>query len=229
MRLRARLPLLIAAILAGAPDSAHAVTIDSITTTGAAGDLQSVTVQRGAGLVTYSGGDLIGITVDAFDGLNFHVAFGEVGAGTPAPGTRAALLDGDLALATGLVNVDNTTGALGVTFDQPVVNSLGPDLVLFDIGNGEGIVVTVGGADVTYATRSGRRDSRQSTRRCFGRPAGDRSTRSPRSRVPRFSSTAPRRPGSRGWVSICRTSESRPVRPCRRCRSAQRPGTSTRR
>jgi hypothetical protein len=64
----------------------------------------------------------------------------------PATGTRAALLDGDLLVNTGLIG----TSTLGGTFDAPVVNRAGFDFVILEIGVGDNFSLTINGNTENY-------------------------------------------------------------------------------
>lgn len=104
--------------------------------------LTSLSISRGsAGTFTYLPHQLIGVTVtdvDAFD-QPIMVPRGEA---LPAPGTRAALLE-DNRLNTGVINITTTNGgperSLEVTFNRPVINSDGEDIVLLEMGGNDGI------------------------------------------------------------------------------------------
>lgn len=104
--------------------------------------LTSVSVTRGAaGAFTYLPSQLIGMDLTDVD------AFSEVllvprGESLPAPGTRATLIE-DGRLDTGVVNITTTNGSedrsLQVTFTQPVINSTGEDIILFDLNGQDSI------------------------------------------------------------------------------------------
>ncbi len=128
-------------------------------TGGGAEELRAVTVQRGGRAYTYAVDDLIGIEVAHFKATLSSSGMTTVSADTdPAEDgnsqtLRTGLLDADWNLNTGLINpggsevsltsdpvindpenadARNTPG-LAIRFKQPIVNDLGPDVVLFDL------------------------------------------------------------------------------------------------
>jgi hypothetical protein len=112
-------------------------------------------VGSGATEIFLSVEKLIGVEVVHFKADTPDNILTGKGAGAPAPGQRAALLDGDALLATGLVNPgfgsgltenpgDETFG-MGVKFTQPVVNHPGPDVVIVEVdeeGTNDAFVVS---------------------------------------------------------------------------------------
>jgi hypothetical protein len=104
--------------------------------------LTSVTVNRsGAGTFTYLPGQLTGVDLTDVDAFSVPILVPN-GASLPAAGTRATLIE-DGRLDTGVINVTTINGtpdrSVELTFDQPVVNSAGADILVFNIGNDDGI------------------------------------------------------------------------------------------
>jgi hypothetical protein len=104
--------------------------------------LTSVTVNRsGAGTFTYLPGQLTGVDLTDVDAFSVPILVPN-GASLPAAGTRATLIE-DGRLDTGVINVTTINGtpdrSVERTFDQPVVNSAGADILVFNIGNDDGI------------------------------------------------------------------------------------------
>lgn len=130
-----------AVALAGS--SASAAVIGATVADASSGNytLTSVSVTRtGAGTFTYLPSQLIGVDVTHVDLFQTPLAVPR-GASLPAPGTRATLLE-DNRLDTGLINVTRTTAtadrSLEITFLQPVINSAGEDILIFELGGDEG-------------------------------------------------------------------------------------------
>lgn len=100
-------------------------------------NLTSVTVTRGSeGAITYLPSQLIG--VDLTDVAAYNVPLmAQNNASIPAPGLRATLLE-DNRLDTGVTSpvtyANSIDLAFEVTFLQPVVNSVGDDIVIFSLG-----------------------------------------------------------------------------------------------
>jgi len=119
--------------------------IASITADGV-GNLTSITLDRGTGNQTYTAAQLIGFDLTGV-GLNsvrdFSVLSGE---GDPGSGNRAALLDGDMNLHTGFVNML----VWQIEFNTPVTNAPGADFVIFDMmTNGDTFTIRkVNGVDI---------------------------------------------------------------------------------
>ena len=120
---------------------------------GKAKDLTSITVDHGipGWQMTYALDDLIGITLTHFKNNGSNPANFCWDSTTPSPvNQRAAALDADASLLTGIVNpggsatpltsdpiIDdlnpaNSTPGLAIQFDTPVLNGPGPDLVFFE-------------------------------------------------------------------------------------------------
>jgi len=146
--------------IAGLPRGPWGLLGAATSTSGGREVLDSVTVERGVGREVIPGSDLIGIDVIHFNGATTS-ALAVPGSETSVPtGTRAALLDGDLALNSGLINpgraaYSGTWGCtvdpvlrlaggtgpdgaegMGFVFDEPVVNGPGIDVILFELDNG---------------------------------------------------------------------------------------------
>ena len=147
--------LLVAALAApaGAEVLSYTNTVDG---SGNAVDLTSVTVDHGptGWTLTYPVEQLIGITLTHFKANASSTNIAAVpGTGAPATGSRAALLDGDNRLSTGLINpgraaaalttdpvIDhavpaNSTPGFAIVFDRPVLNGPGDDVVFFELHN----------------------------------------------------------------------------------------------
>lgn len=118
-------------------------------------DLKCVTVQRGGKSYQYEVEDLIGIELTHYKGKSFLTRNDGIDPGTDGnPKTlRRHLLDEDRCLLTGVVNPGGSTSPLtaapvmneeedpahpntpgmAIRFREPVVNDVGPDIVLFDL------------------------------------------------------------------------------------------------
>ena len=96
---------------------------------------------------TVSGSDLIGITLTSFTDTTGARILNSLGAGIPANGSRAAVLEDGL-LDTGFINLD----AFGATFNTPVVNGAGFDAVLVDRGfsANDTFDLTINGQTLTF-------------------------------------------------------------------------------
>jgi len=106
-------------------------------------NLTSVTVARPGGPETIPVGNLIGFDILGYDNAIESIPFEGAILGTPdiptgpSVGNRAALLDGDTAINTGINNPSEDEGLL-LSFNAPIINGLGPDLVIFEYGAPEG-------------------------------------------------------------------------------------------
>jgi ferric-dicitrate binding protein FerR (iron transport regulator) len=122
--------------------------------TGGVEDLVDVTVRRGGREVTYAAEELIGIQLVHFSGGSRRGNFVSTAEGGADPGgpLRAALLDGDRNLNTGVINPGSAktpltsdpvmndpedpsrpnTPGLAFRFRRPVRNDPGPDVVFFE-------------------------------------------------------------------------------------------------
>ena len=136
-------PIAAAAMLAAMPaSSASAAVIGATVADASSGNytLTSVSVTRGsAGTFTYVPSQLTG--VDLTDvGATGSVLLVPNNASVPAPGTRSTLLE-DGRLDTGVINPVSTSAAVDfsfeVTFSNPVVNSDGEDILVFEVGGGD--------------------------------------------------------------------------------------------
>ena len=122
-------------------------TIVDIATDSAAGsnlvDLTSLTLNRGGSEVTIPVSDLIGINVLGYDNAIETIPFEGAILGTPdlpagpAVGSRASLLDGDVAINTGVNNPSEDEGLL-FSFQSAITNGPGADLVIFEFGAAPG-------------------------------------------------------------------------------------------
>lgn len=110
--------------------------------------LTSVSVTRGsAGTFTYVPSQLTGVTLTDVDAFDIPLLVSR-GASLPAAGTRHELIE-DFRLDTGVINITTTNGTNGtsgtpnrsveLTFAQPVVNSAGEDILLFETGGDDGL------------------------------------------------------------------------------------------
>lgn len=111
-----------------------AVTDIQTTTSGSNILLDAFTVERNGGSIPYFTAETIGVDLVGFDGATAAVILVPDGAAGPAAGSRATLIE-DRALTTGLTNFSIDDRALAVQFASPVVNSIGPDVVLFTVSN----------------------------------------------------------------------------------------------
>ncbi|WP_437206755.1 FecR domain-containing protein [Planctomicrobium sp. SH664] len=119
---------------------------------GTADELLGLDVQRGGRLYSYSADDLIPIAVTAFRGESEPSPNGHLAGNQERPANPQSWLE-DRKLNTGLINfggqaeplttdpvlpsgpdeIPSATPGLAIRFQSPVVNSAGPDLVLFEI------------------------------------------------------------------------------------------------
>jgi len=135
--------LFVAAIgwaVAAAAAPAAAAVIGATVADGSSGDytLTSVSVTRGgAGTFTYVPSQLTGVDLTDVAAFATPLLVPGNNASLPAPGTRATLLE-DGRLDSGVIEPFSTAGAtldsFEVTFLNPVVNSVGEDILVFDIG-----------------------------------------------------------------------------------------------
>jgi hypothetical protein len=112
-------------------------------TSGDVQTLQNLTVRRPGdwGCQTYAPEELIGIDVTHFNGASGGVILAAPG-NVPPQGQRAALLQDDV-LNSGLINPGQGSGraappeanteGMEITFDTPVCNSAGPDIIFAEI------------------------------------------------------------------------------------------------
>lgn len=136
----------VAAILATITVSASASVVGI--TTDANQDLATLTVLRGVDR-TYAAADLASVDVTGFEGSSNDGKariFLPSSEAAPAAGDRATVLE-DLNFERGF----NNPSGWSIDFTTPVVNSAGPDVVLFDWGAADSIEVTVNGQTVSYA------------------------------------------------------------------------------
>ncbi len=120
--------------------SAHGAVIGATVADASSGDytLTSVSVTRGgAGTFTYTPAQLTGVDLTDVAAFATPLLVPGNNASLPAPGTRATLLE-DGRLDSGIIEPFSTAGAtldsFEVTFRNPVVNSAGEDILVFDIG-----------------------------------------------------------------------------------------------
>ena len=106
-------------------------------------NLTSLTLNRGGSEVTIPVSDLIGINVLDYDNAIETLPFEGAILGTPdlpagpAFGNRAALLDGDVAINTGVNNPSEDEGIL-FEFQSAITNGPGADLVILEFGAAAG-------------------------------------------------------------------------------------------
>jgi hypothetical protein len=113
--------------------------------------LTSVVVNRDQRTVAYDASKLIRVTVTHFKSPDTRNVIYTAGLEPPQPATRVALL-GDLKLNTGLINPGgqstsptrgpvleepNASPGMAVTFESPVINLPGDDVVVFEIQRGD--------------------------------------------------------------------------------------------
>lgn len=108
-------------------------------------ELTGVSLNRGGLPVDYDVSELIGITLTQFRaGSNANNITTPAGTSAPTTNQRAALLDSDTDLNTGIINPGGqsspltsdptaTTPGMAIQFDTPVVNGPGPDVVFFEL------------------------------------------------------------------------------------------------
>ena len=139
---------LVAACFASLVGSAQAQdTIVELGTENAIGsdliNLTSLTINRGGSDVTIPVTDLIGINVLSYDNAIETIPFEGAILGTPdlpagpSIGNRAALLDSDVAINSGVNNPSEDEGIL-FGFQSAVTNGPGADLVILEFGAAEG-------------------------------------------------------------------------------------------
>jgi len=110
---------------------------------GFADELQSVTVQRGGRVRVYARDQLTqGRLTQFVSRVNAAVCTTHQGEGLPEGPARLDLLNTDWSLVTGIINPrapaadsgpDLNAPIFSVTFDPPVVNGPGPDVLVFDL------------------------------------------------------------------------------------------------
>jgi len=119
-----------------------------------AGCIDDITVGRGVlGPVTYNAAQLIGVDLTCFTAGGGSELMVPGTDPVPPTGTRADLIE-DLCIDTGILNPTTGPNGMCFTFNSPVCNSHGPDLVFFELdpsGN-DPVVVTINGVSVTYST-----------------------------------------------------------------------------
>jgi hypothetical protein len=86
-----------------------------------------------AGGRTYTKDDLIEPILTSYTWRGDPALLVNHGESVPPPGTRTSLLTSDFRLDTGLAQLATGTGAATLTFDTPLINGVGPDLVLFEV------------------------------------------------------------------------------------------------
>ena len=139
MKLRALVAASTIVVVAAIAPRAAAAVIGATVADASSGDytLTSVSVNRAGTIHTYVPTQLTG--VDLTDVASFATPLLVPGnnASLPAPGTRASLLE-DGRLDSGVIEPFSIAGAtldsFEVTFLNPVVNSVGEDILVFDIG-----------------------------------------------------------------------------------------------
>ena len=130
----------LAVAAAGAAAPAAAAVIGATVADASSGDytLTSVSVTRsGAGTFTYVPSQLTGVDLTDIAAVSLPILVPGTNASIPAPGTRATLLE-DGRLDSGVLSPFSAgnppLNSFEVTFLQPVVNSAGEDIVVFEIG-----------------------------------------------------------------------------------------------
>lgn len=127
-----------AAVAMDAPTAGAAV-IGVTVADASSGDytLTSVSVDRGAQTFTYVPSQLTGVDLTDVAAFRTPLLVPGNNASLPAPGTRATLLE-DGRLDSGIIEpfsiAGGTLDSFEVTFREPVVNSAGEDLLVFDVG-----------------------------------------------------------------------------------------------
>jgi hypothetical protein len=139
MKLRALVAASTIAVVAGVAPRASAAVIGATVADASSGDytLTSVSVNRGGTLHTYVPTQLTGVDLTDVAAFATPLLVPGNNASLPAPGTRATLLE-DGRLDSGVIEPFSTAGttleSFEVTFLNPVVNSVGEDILVFDIG-----------------------------------------------------------------------------------------------
>lgn len=124
-------------------------------------ELTSVTIIRGdAGLVTHTPDEFVGVDLVGWQSIGDPILTGR-NHGIPAVGNRAALLDGDWRVDTGLLNPFTNVSpdenaqtppfVAGVQFLEPVKNFTGAEILFFELGAGDGVDITINGITKNYA------------------------------------------------------------------------------
>jgi len=124
-------------------------------------ELTSASVIRGdVGLVTYTPDQFIGVELVGWQSIGDPILTGR-NHGLAAVGDRAALLDGDWRVDTGLLNPFTNVGpnengqtpqfVAGVQFLKPLTNFMGADILFFELGTGDGVDITINGITKNYA------------------------------------------------------------------------------
>jgi hypothetical protein len=126
--------------VAAAAAPAMAAVIGATVADASSGDytLTSVSVTRGgAGTFTYVPSQLTGVDLTDVAAVSLPFLAPGTNASIPAPGTRATLLE-DGRLDSGVLSpfsaANPALNSFEVTFLQPIVNSAGEDIVVFEIG-----------------------------------------------------------------------------------------------
>lgn len=101
-------------------------------------NLTSVSVDRsGGGIFTYTPDRLTNVTLTDVASVSLPLLAPGLNASVPLPGTRASLLE-DWRLDSGIIEPFSIAAgpldSFEVTFNTPVVNSVGEDILVFDIG-----------------------------------------------------------------------------------------------
>lgn len=69
----------------------------------------------------------------------------------PTTAVRRALLEEDWLASTGILNPANEAGAFAANFKTPAVNIPGPDMFIYDLGNGDPAWITINGVENAIA------------------------------------------------------------------------------
>ncbi|QNN22572.1 PEP-CTERM sorting domain-containing protein [Planctomycetales bacterium ZRK34] len=150
MAVNAGIALLAASVLSGLTAGAKAAPVDITDITnvslGSGGVVNSMTVQIGGGpgTDTLLQSDLINVTLTGYtDSDNAQLTLTD-GGSVPSP---VASVVEDFSIDSGIANPSSAT----FTFNAPVVNRPGADIILVDVGgNNDALTVAIGSEDVAY-------------------------------------------------------------------------------
>jgi hypothetical protein len=117
--------------------------------------LQSITLNG----VSYDVSELAQIEMTAYKGsTKYGMVIPDTGIDNedpyvpdPTTATRRALLEEDWLGSTGVLNPANEAGAFAANFKTPAVNVPGPDMFIYDLGNGDPAWITINGVEQAIA------------------------------------------------------------------------------
>lgn len=117
--------------------------------------LQSITLNG----VSYDVSELAQIEMTAYKGsTKYGMVIPDTGIDNedpyvpdPTTATRRALLEEEWLASTGVLNPANEAGAFAANFKTPAVNVPGPDMFIYDLGNGDPAWITINGVEQAIA------------------------------------------------------------------------------